>query len=85
MEIEYSSNFKRAYRKLVWRVQKKAEQKEVLFRQNPFFPLLKTHKLHGRLKEFYSFSIDAKYRIVFKLVAAHKAVFLDVGDHDVYR
>ena len=85
MEIEYSSSFKKAYRKLDTRIQKKAEQKEILFRQDPFSPRLKTHKLHGRLKEFYSFSIDVKYRIVFRLVAAHKAVFLDAGDHDIYK
>ncbi|MBI4119077.1 MAG: type II toxin-antitoxin system mRNA interferase toxin, RelE/StbE family [Parcubacteria group bacterium] len=85
MEIEYSSNFKKAYRRLTLRIQKKAEQKEILFRRNCFSPQLKTHKLHGRLKEFYSFSIDEKYRIVFKLVTAHKAVFLDAGDHNVYR
>lgn len=85
MEIEYSSNFKKAYRKLSIHIQKKAEQKEILFRHNPFSPQLKTHKLHGRLKEFYSLSVDVKCRIVFKLITAHKAVFLDVGDHGVYK
>lgn len=86
MEIEYSSHFKRAYLKLDFTIQKKAEEKEALFRKNPFDHGLETHKLHGKLKSFYSFSIDRRNRIVFKFVKdCNKAVFLDVGDYDVYR
>ena len=85
MEIEYSSHFKRAYQKLDIAVQKKAERKEALFQKDPFSPVLKTHKLHGKLKEFYSFSVDSKYRIVFKFITGKKVIFLDTGDHDVYR
>lgn len=85
MEIEYSSHFKDVYRKLSSEIQKNAEKQEGVFRQNIFDPRLNTHKLHGKLKEFYSFSIDRKNRIVFKLTGRHTAVFLDVGDHDVYR
>jgi len=85
MEIEYSSHFRKAYKKLEISVQKKAEQVEAWFRENPFHPLLNTHKLHGKLKEFYSFSINPRNRIVFKFIGKNKAVFLDVGDHEIYR
>lgn len=85
MEIEYSLHFKRAYGKLDVEIQEKAEVREMIFRKDPFDPRLKTHKLGGKLKGFHSFSIDQKYRIVFKLVSRQKAVFLDVGDHDVYQ
>lgn len=85
MEIEYSSHFRRVYRNLTLKTQKKAENKEVIFRKNPFDHRLKVHKLHGKLKEFYSLAVDQKYRIVFKLTNRFKAVFLDIGDHDIYR
>lgn len=85
MEIEYSSHFQRAYQSLDVQIRKKAEKRESVFRKNPFGAVLKTHKLQGKLREFYSFSIDNKFRIVFKLVDRSKAVFLDVGDHDMYR
>lgn len=85
MEIEYSSRFESSYKKLPLAIQKKAEQREILFRRNPFHPLLRTHKLHGKLKAFYSFSVDAKYRIAFRFAGASTAVFLDVGDHGIYR
>ena len=85
MEIEYSSHFERSYRKLAIELQKKAEQKEKIFRIDPFHPRLKTHKLGGKLKDFYSFSVDYTFRIVFRFAGRRKAVFLDVGDHDVYQ
>lgn len=85
MEIEYSSHFKRVYIKLGADIQEKAEDKEKIFSNNPLDPRLKTHRLHGKLKEFFSFSIDYKYRIVFKFLDQNKALFLDIGDHDVYQ
>lgn len=85
MEIEYSSHFQDAYWKLDQKTQKHAELKEALFRKNPFDSALKTHKLHGKLKDFYSFSVDYRNRIVFSLTRRGKAVFLDIGDHDVYQ
>lgn len=86
MDIEYSSHFKRAYAKLSLVLQRKAERAERLFRKNPFDHKLDTHKLKGKLKSFWSFSIDYHNRIAFQFVKAQdKVVFLDVGDHDIYR
>jgi len=86
MEIEYSSHFNRAYAKLEVALQQKAERAEQLFRENPFHPRLNTHKLRGKLKMFWSFSIDYHNRIAFNFVKGkHKVVFLDVGDHDIYK
>ena len=82
-EITYTPHFKRAYQNLDISLQKKAEQREILFRKNPFDSLLKTHKLHGRLKDFYSFSIDRKTRIVFRFVGRAKAVFLDIRAYSI--
>lgn len=65
-------------------VQRKAEGKEKLFRENPFHPLLRTHKLKGRLADLYSFSVDATYRVVFKFYNSD-VIFLDIGSHDIYR
>lgn len=46
---------------------------------------LKVHKLHGALKDRYSFSVNYKYRIVFSFVSKDEVALLTVGDHDVYR
>ena len=65
MRIVYSKKFAREYKKLPEQLKILAEQKEKIFRGNPFNPRLKTHKLTGRLREFWAFSIDYQYRIIF--------------------
>ena len=62
-----------------------AEKKEKFFRENPFNPSLDTHKLHGRLREFWSFSIGFKYRIVFEFGEKDVIYFHSVGDHNIYQ
>lgn len=85
MKIIYSSSFERAYKKLPSAVKTSAEKAEQVFRQDPFDPRLKTHKLKGRLKDFWSFSITQKYRIVFELGKEGIVYFHLVGDHSIYQ
>ena len=85
MEIIYSPKFRREYKKLPKNVKLAAEKKESVFRKNPFDPSLDTHKLHGRLREFWSFSVGFKQRIVFELGDKDIIYFHSVGDHDIYQ
>ncbi|MDP2630903.1 MAG: type II toxin-antitoxin system YafQ family toxin [Candidatus Uhrbacteria bacterium] len=84
MIILYSSKFKREYKKLSLKVKMRAEKKEILFRKNPFDPQLGTHKLKGRLKEFWAFWIDEKNRIIFEFADNDVIWFHSAGDHAVY-
>ena len=59
--------------------------REKLFRADCFHPSLDTHKLSGKLKGFWSFSITRKYRVMFQFLSAHEVYFVDVDDHDLYR
>ena len=85
MEVSFSSSFKRAFKKrikghadLEARFWQKLEQ----FTVDPFNPILKTHKLSGKLKEFWSFSVDYDERVLFYFMEDEKAVFVDIGNHD---
>lgn len=68
MEVSFSSTFKRAFKK---RIQGNADleprfwQKLEQFTVDPFDPSLRTHKLSGKLKEFWSFSVDYDERVLF--------------------
>lgn len=84
MRIRYHPRFRRSYERLPLSVKQSAEAKEVIFRKNPFDHRLRTHKLHGKLKNLWSFSVDRKNRIVFEF-ADSEIIFLDIGDHDIYR
>ncbi len=84
MHVEYS----RAFLKSASRLQKKlialADAKELLFRDDPFNPSLRTHQLHGKDKGAWTFWINQKYRIKFLFLAQNSVLFLDIGTHDIY-
>jgi len=84
MKILYLPKFARQYRKLPENIKDLAEVKEKIFRQNPHDPKLKMHKLHGELRDFWSFSLDRRYRIIFDFIGKNTARFYSVGDHDIY-
>mgnify|MGYP001610626162 CR=1 FL=1 len=84
MKIYYSSKFEREYKHLSLKIKKTAEKKENIFRLNPFDQSLKTHKLSGKLREFWSFSLDDKYRLIFEFVDGQTVWFHSVGKHDIY-
>ncbi|MFH0873311.1 MAG: type II toxin-antitoxin system mRNA interferase toxin, RelE/StbE family [Candidatus Komeilibacteria bacterium] len=85
IEIIYSQKFAREYRKLPREVKAIAIKQELIFRQDPFDPRLKTHKLKGKLKDFLSFSISFRYRIIFEFDLNRNTVYFHaVGDHDIY-
>lgn len=84
MKIFYSPQFVREYRRLPVEIKEKAEKKEKIFRSNPFDPRLKMHKLMGKLDGFLSFSIDYRYRIIFKFQEDKIIRFYAIGDHSFY-
>ena len=50
---------------------------------NPHYPSLRLHKLKGNLKEYYSISLNMKYRIKLDIVINDKEIiFLDIGTHE---
>lgn len=84
MRIIYSPTFQKHYRKLTKEIKLTAEEKETIFRANPFDPRLKTHKLHGRLSDLWAFSITAKVRIIFEFNKKQSVIFHTIGQHDIY-
>ncbi len=85
LQIVYSSNFVRQFKKLTPRAQKQAIKAEKLFRQDLFSQELKTHKLTGRLDGLWSFSINHLDRIIFEFLGGERILFYKIGNHDIYR
>jgi mRNA-degrading endonuclease YafQ of YafQ-DinJ toxin-antitoxin module len=86
MEVSFSDSFKKAYRKRVKATNAEALfwQKLDLFISDPFESKLKTHRLSGKLKDLWSFSLDYNVRVVFYFTKdkPKKAVLIDIGTHD---
>lgn len=85
VRIEYSPVFVKRYRRLSQELQRASEEKEALFRENPFDPRLKTHKLGGEWEGYWAFSIDYHYRIIFAFLENDAVRFHLVGTHDIYK
>ncbi len=85
MEVSFSSGFKRAFKKRIKGnedLETRFWQKLELFVVDPFDPSLKTHKLSGKLKDLWSFSVDYDDRVLFYFTEDERAVFVDIGSHD---
>lgn len=84
MQIFYHPQFLKEFKNLSKETQEVVINTEELFRNNPSHPSLRTHKLHGKLKRFWSLSVTKKYRIVFEYTE-DGVVFLMIGCHDIYQ
>lgn len=50
---------------------------------DPFHPSLRLHKLQGQLGDYYSVSINMKYRVVIDfLISNNEIIPIDIGSHD---
>ena len=87
MEIAFSDSFKKAFKKRI----KNNKDLEIIFWEHvklfcldPYHSQLKTHKLSGKLKGYFSFTIAYDCRVVFFFTkeSPKRAVFTDIGKHD---
>jgi len=82
--IYYSSHFAKAFKVLPSKIKKQAIEKEKIFREDCFDKRLKTHKLKGKFENYWSFSINYSYRILFEFSDKDEVGFIDVGTHSIY-
>ena len=86
MEVSFSSSFKKTFKKKIKSTELKADFWLMLelFINDPFNIQLKTHKLSGKLKDLWSFSLGYDLRIVFYFTKdkPKKAVLVDIGTHN---
>jgi len=81
-EISTLPKFDKQYKKLPKQIKELAKEKERFFREDPFHPKLRTHKLHGKEKEVWAFSVDYRYRIKFIFLNSASVIFINIGTHD---
>ena len=82
--LSFAPSFIRQYKKLEISLQEEILEKVELFKNHSNHKLLKVHKLHGELKNCYSFSVNYAYRIVFSYNKNNEINFLSIGNHDIY-
>ena len=85
LEINYKTSFVKLFDELENPLQEEILETIALFRNKSNHESLKVHKLHGSLKDCYSFSVNYKTRIVFEYLSKKEVALLAVGDHDLYK
>jgi len=68
LEVEFSSSFKRAFRRRITKHPVRVERfwrAVEIFKANPRDPSLRLHKLTGKLGDLLSFSVEQDLRVVF--------------------
>ncbi len=83
--VAYKATFVRQFDALEEGLQNEVLEKIELFKNPKNHRQLKVHKLHGPLRDWYGFSVNYKFRIVFSYVTKSEVVLLAIGDHEVYR
>jgi len=84
MELIYAPSFVRQFQKVEDGLKEEVLEKIELFRNSRNHKMLRVHKLKGRLRGRWSFSVNYRFRIVFLYVSKREAALLSIGDHSVY-
>jgi len=78
-------SYVRQFEKLDLLLQDEVSEKIELLKHRSNHRALKAHKLHGQLKDCYSFSVNYRFRVVYEYLSQDEVVLLAIGDHEVYR
>lgn len=81
----YNPRFKKSVKNFSQKDKEKIIEKINLFLVDPYSPGLETHKLSGKLKDFWSFSISYQLRILFRFSKDNIVEFIDIGGHGIYK
>ena len=85
IEISFSTSFRKAFKRKVCgnpTLEQRFWERVEIFENNPFDPRLRTHKLTGSMRDWWSFSIDYDLRVLFVFVEPGRALFGNIGTHD---
>lgn len=80
MQIHYTSNFDKTFKKLPKPIQELAIKQEKIFKTNPQDPRLHTKALKGSLKGLFSFRITRNYRLLYAWKDSDNVLFYEIGD-----
>lgn len=84
MEIKFRKEFVKNYRKRILPYKKldsAFENRLEIFKSNPNNPLLKDHKLTGKMREYRAFWITGDIRTIYK-IEGNWIILFDIGTHN---
>ena len=82
MEIIFSAQFKKRFKKIPVKIQNKFEERIEIFLKDYTNPLLKIHPLKGNFFGFHAFSVTCDYRVMMKIINKKTIKLVDIGTHN---
>ncbi len=80
-----TSQFEKDFIGLQSKLKAKAIRKIRLFESDCFNSTLNTHKLNSVINNFWSFSVDRNYRVIFRFLPNREAIYYRIGLHKIYQ
>lgn len=84
LQISFRPSFIKQMNKLEKDLIDEVFYKIEILKKSSSSPELKIHKLHGKLKGMWGFSVNYKIRIIFKYESKKEISLLVIGDHSIY-
>lgn len=85
MRLQFSSRYKKKYRKLPVAIKRRADERLRLFVADSFHPLLNNHSVEKKFPDCRSINVTGDYRAIFK-EQANEIVFVNIGTYsELYR
>lgn len=81
MIIFFHKHFSKTYQKSSAKIKKHFKNRLTLFTENPFYPLLNNHTLHGDFIGYRSIDITGGIRAVYKTLNEQTIEFVLLGSH----
>ncbi|MFA4835724.1 MAG: type II toxin-antitoxin system mRNA interferase toxin, RelE/StbE family [Dehalococcoidia bacterium] len=83
--LVWGSSFKRAYKKMARAnpaMKSRIGEALQVFVADPFASSLQTHKLSGKMRGLWAFTVEYDCRIVFRFLKGGEVLLIDIGKHD---
>ncbi len=81
MKIKFHKNFEKKYKRLPVKLKQKVKERNKIFSQDPFEPILNNHALQGKYYGYRSINVTGDIRIIYKFLDKNTALFVDVDSH----
>ena len=81
MKIVFHKNFEKKYVKLSSKYKIKVKERNSLFTNNPYDPVLNNHALQGTYVGYRSINVTGDLRIIYKYIDTKNVMFVDIDNH----
>jgi len=81
VNIQFHKNFEKKYKKLSAKLKSQVKERNKVFSENPFDPILNNHALQGKYSGYRSLNVTGNLRIIYRFLNKDTVLFVDIDSH----